>query len=104
MAQDEYVTLMASLPALGPMLVARHAPINRVRLEARLKQLRPEHLAELTTVAELLAWSRLPLTGTDDELNALKASYEHLTKLRDEVIEMGVLPPLEQWSNVNPNL
>lgn len=68
MAQDEYVTLMASLPALGPMLVAKHAPINRVRLLARLKQLRPEHFAELTTVAELLAWSRLPLTGTDAEL------------------------------------
>ena len=42
--------------------------------------------------------------GTDDELAALKASAEHLTKLRDEVIEMGVLPPLDQWSNVNPNL
>ena len=68
MARDEYVTLMASLPALGPMLVARHAPINRVRLQSRLKQLRPEHLAELTTVAELLSWSRLPLSGTDDEL------------------------------------
>ena len=68
MAQDEYVTLMASLPALGPMLAARHAPINRVRLMSRLKQLRPDHFAELSTVADLLAWSRLPLTGTDAEL------------------------------------
>ena len=25
-------------------------------------------------------------------------------KLRDEVIEMGVLPPLDEWSKVNPNL
>lgn len=68
MAQTEYVTLMASLPALGPMLVARHAPINRVRLQARLKQLRPEHLAELTELGDLLAWSRLPLTTTDAAL------------------------------------
>lgn len=65
MAQDEYVTLMASLPALGPILGAKHAPINRLRLQARMRQLRPEHFAELTSVAELLAWSRLPLLGDD---------------------------------------
>jgi malate dehydrogenase len=42
--------------------------------------------------------------GTDDEIAALRASYDHLTKLRDEVVEMGILPPLDQWSSVNPNL
>ena len=42
--------------------------------------------------------------GTDAELAALKASCEHLGKLRDEVIEMGTLPPLGEWSKVNPNL
>lgn len=69
MARDEYVMLMASLPALGPMLVARHAPINRVRLQERLRhQLRPEHRAQLNAMSRLLAWSRLPLMGTDGEL------------------------------------
>ncbi|MGA0332799.1 MAG: malate dehydrogenase [Kiritimatiellia bacterium] len=43
-------------------------------------------------------------SGTEEEIKALKASYAHLTKLRDEVIEMGVLPPLDKWSEVNPNL
>jgi malate dehydrogenase len=42
--------------------------------------------------------------GTDDEIAALKASCEHLSKLRDEVIEMGLLPPLGEWTKVNPNL
>jgi malate dehydrogenase len=42
--------------------------------------------------------------GTEDELAALRASYEHLTKLRDEVVGMGTLPPLDQWSSVNSNL
>ena len=42
--------------------------------------------------------------GTADELAALRASYEHLCKLRDEVVGMGVLPPLDQWSKVNPRL
>lgn len=43
-------------------------------------------------------------TGTEEEMAALGASYEHLEKLRDEVIEMGILPPLADWGTVNPNL
>ncbi len=42
--------------------------------------------------------------GTDEEIEALRASYVHLTKLRDEVIEMGILPPLAEWSAMNPQL
>ena len=42
--------------------------------------------------------------GTDDEIAELKASYGHLAKLRDEVIEMGILPPLSDWNQANPNL
>ena len=43
-------------------------------------------------------------SGTDAEIAELKASAAHLSKLRDEVIEMGVLPPLDKWSEANPNL
>jgi len=67
MTGEYYITLMASLPALGPMLAAKHAPINRIRLESRLRQLRPEHRNELQSVADLLAWHRLPLNGVDAE-------------------------------------
>ncbi len=42
--------------------------------------------------------------GTEGEMADLRASYEHLHKLRDEVIGMGVIPPVEEWSSVNPNL
>jgi len=42
--------------------------------------------------------------GTAAEIAALRASHEHVAKLRDEVIEMGLLPPLDRWSSVNPNL
>lgn len=42
--------------------------------------------------------------GTPEEHAALKSSYEHLCKLRDEVISMGVLPPVSKWSEINPNL
>ncbi len=43
-------------------------------------------------------------SGSEADIAALSESYQHLCKLRDEVIEMGVLPPLDQWSTVNPNL
>jgi malate dehydrogenase len=42
--------------------------------------------------------------GTDAELAELKQSYGHLVKLRDEVIAMGIIPAVDQWKSVNPNL
>jgi malate dehydrogenase len=42
--------------------------------------------------------------GDDEEIAALRASHDHLVKLRDEVIGMGCLPPLAQWASVNPRL
>ena len=42
--------------------------------------------------------------GADDDMAALRDSYQHLCKLRDEVIAAGILPPVDQWKSVNPNL
>jgi malate dehydrogenase len=42
--------------------------------------------------------------GTDSEVAELKQSYGHLVKLRDEVIAMGIIPPVGEWGRVNPNL
>jgi malate dehydrogenase len=42
--------------------------------------------------------------GTEAELADLRASQAHLARLRDEVVAMGLLPPLKDWSTVNPNL
>lgn len=52
--------------------------------------------------AEGVHW-QMP-TGTEEEMEALRASYAHLVKLRDEVIEMGLLPATSDWGEVNPNL
>ncbi|WP_302590899.1 malate dehydrogenase [uncultured Muribaculum sp.] len=40
--------------------------------------------------------------GTPEERRELEKSYEHLCKLRDEVIQMGVLPPIADWHRFNP--
>lgn len=42
--------------------------------------------------------------GTPEEQAALEESYKHLCALRDEVIEMGVLPAIENWGALNPNI
>ncbi len=42
--------------------------------------------------------------GLPEEHAALKKSYEHLCAMRDEVISLGVLPPVEKWGEINPNL
>ena len=44
----------------------------------------------------------LKLKGTPEESRELEKSYEHLCKLRDEVIQMGVLPPIADWRRFNP--
>ena len=46
---------------------------------------------------------RMP-QGTPEELAKLDASYEHLCKMRDELVTLNIVPPIEEWSNINPNL
>ncbi len=42
--------------------------------------------------------------GTEEEMAALKASYEHLQAMRDEIISLGIIPAVEKWGEDNPNL
>lgn len=45
-----------------------------------------------------------PVLGTPEEIAALDASYKHLEGMRDQVIALGAMPPVEKWSEINPNL
>lgn len=45
-----------------------------------------------------------PMGGTPEEHKELDQSYHHLCKLRDEVISLGIIPPISKWSEINPNL
>ena len=42
--------------------------------------------------------------GTEAEMADLKASYEHLCKMRDEIVSLGIVPAVEDWTKENPNL
>ncbi len=43
-------------------------------------------------------------TGTADEVAKLDASYAHLCKMRDELVTLNIVPPISEWSSINPNL
>lgn len=44
------------------------------------------------------------VTGTPEEQKELENSYRHLCTMRDEVIDLGILPPISEWKTLNPNL
>ena len=46
---------------------------------------------------------RIP-EGDAEDMATLQDSYDHLCKMRDEIIGLGLLPPLSEWRSVNPNL
>ena len=42
--------------------------------------------------------------GTAEELASLDASYAHLCKMRDEIVELGIVPAVADWKKENANL
>ena len=42
--------------------------------------------------------------GTEEELASLKAAYALLCKMRDEIVELGIVPAVEDWKKDNENL
>jgi len=67
MAAPRYITLCASLPALGPILAARTPPINRARLTARLRGgLSEQDLSQLQGMARVISWEGAARNSLDD--------------------------------------
>ena len=42
--------------------------------------------------------------GTPEEMAKLDQSYEHLCHMRDELVTLNIVPPISEWSKINPNL
>lgn len=42
--------------------------------------------------------------GSAEEMADLQASYEHLCKMRDEIVSLGIIPAVADWKKENPNL
>lgn len=56
----------------------------------------------METVIDSTGIHTTPLKGTNSEMEELQRSYEHLCHMRDEVIELGILPPIADWVKFNP--
>jgi malate dehydrogenase len=56
-----------------------------------------------TTLDENGCTYKMP-TGTPEEMAKLDASYEHLCKMRDELVTLNIVPPISEWNKINPNL
>jgi len=90
---DPYVMLVASLPALGPMLGSHRPAISAERLQERLGYLDPADRADLEAMRASLSWSRLDLGESDahflGRVDALVA------RLRSPVLRAAVRDRLE---------
>ncbi len=42
--------------------------------------------------------------GNKEEMADLKASYNHLVEMRETIIKLGIIPPVEEWHKMNPYL
>ncbi len=58
----------------------------------------------MPTVMDTNGVSFVKPAGTEEEMAALNQSYEHLQKMRDEIIALGIIPAVEEWHTMNPNL
>lgn len=88
-----YVMLMASLPALGPLLSEQAPTINEARLERRLKDLLPEDHEELERLRELVSWTRLDLG--EDDATFLARARKVIDSIRSEPVRAVVRDRLE---------
>ncbi len=75
MSTTRYYTLVASLPALPYFERAPRVPINRVRLDQRLRMLTPEDTQELRRCERLIAWRSHDLSSP---AAAIAGIYERL--------------------------
>ena len=42
--------------------------------------------------------------GNAEEMAKLDASYEHLCKMRDELVTLNIVPPISEWNKINRSI
>lgn len=90
---NEYTMLLASLPHHRALFGATRPPLNRVKLESRLRVLTPEHRQTLDLVVSTLLWLSLPLGMQDAAIVARDKAA--MAALENETLRRLVLDRLE---------
>jgi len=65
---NQYVMLMSSLPPPGEPFKADQTAISLLKLQSRLKMLKESDFERHTQVSDLVAWVRLPMDKTDEDI------------------------------------
>ena len=66
--EDEYATLIASLPSPDGLFKSKVPPLSRLKLEKRLAMLSPQHRAMLRLVENMLDWRLMSSSTPQSEL------------------------------------
>lgn len=96
---DQYVTLISSLPPHIPKLFAtRQTPISRLKLNERLQMLQPDHARDLALIENLVHWDRMSIDTTVEEM--IKRGEQAAEQIQNEFIKEIVIWRLEMRTSV----
>lgn len=84
---EPYVTLMASLPAIG-FLSEKAPPINAARLAERLRMLSEPDAAEMAAIRSILGWAHIDIG--DDDAAFLERLARVLAQVRSPVLRAAL--------------
>ena len=94
--------MLVALIQLGVLL---GSTLRNLELGTYVKTDKYDHImmAMKTTMTAEGAKFEVP-QGTAEENAKLDQSYEHLCKMRDELVTLNIVPPVSEWNKINPNL
>jgi hypothetical protein len=67
---NTYTMLITGLPSPEALFVSKRPPLSRIKLDRRLRELTPEDAETLARVEQILNWSALPMSLTDEQFVA----------------------------------
>lgn len=90
---NEYTMLMTSLPYHGSLFATKRTPINRIKLQSRLRALAAEHRETLDLVTAALLWFRVPLGM--EEADIIARERNAMARVENETLRQIMLDRLE---------
>ena len=91
--RDIYIMLMSSLPSPEALFLAKRPPLSRIKLDRRLRVLKPEHARDLELAEQVLHWGDIPLTMTDEEIVA--KARRAVKEIESETVRLMIRDRLE---------
>ena len=90
---DVYIMLMTSLPSPEGLFLAKRPPLSRLKLDRRLRVLKPEDAHALKLTEQALHWGEMPISSTDEEI--VKRAKRALRQIENEAVRLYIRNRLE---------